>query len=146
MNMLGANAVMVPGLSWRSKAPAPVERLQVEQRLLAALFRWPQLVDVEPSDFVAAPHAALFWAMQEVHATWPVEAVTDVWRSRWWYCDMAQLALVIEVLRADDALDRFKNLGGVKRFVLAELAPLMIMPSVIDELVAQVRACPRCGR
>lgn len=117
------------------------ERLGDERRLLAALFRWPRLVDLEPHHFLAPMHAALFSALDEVERTFPVESMaTD--RA---YDDVG-LELVVWCITRDKLLDLFRHVGGVRRYVLEELLPLEVTQESIADCVELVRVCPRCGR
>ena len=133
---------MIPGSV--SAANATVARLQTERRLLAVLFRWPRLVDLEPRHFVAPAHAALFDALQEVQRTWPVESLVD---DRGY--DDIGLALIAWCLERDQLLHFFRWVGGVRRFVIEDLMRIEMPAPDEDDLatmVELVRACPRCGK
>lgn len=118
-------------------------RLDTERRLLAALFLFPQLVDLEPRHFAAPAHAALFGALDEVQRHYPVGATKP--HARYTYDDIA-LALVVLTLKRDKFLDLFSCVGGVEAFLIDDLARVAVTAEAIPDLVDQVRSCPTCRR
>lgn len=119
-------------------------RLDLERRLLSALFRWPTLVELDAAVFLSPVHGALFQAMQDVQAEFPVEPLLERWR--WHDYDDAQLVLVAISLKRDGLLGLFSHLGGLKTYVIDSLFTLKVGPRAIEDLVAAIAACPRCGR
>lgn len=118
-------------------------RLDLERRLLSALFRWPTLVDLDPAAFLAPAHGALFQAMQDVQTEFPVEPLADQWR--WHDYDDAQLVLVAIFLKRNGLLALFTHLGGLKTYVVGSLFAIKVGPRAIEDLIAAIAACPRCG-
>jgi hypothetical protein len=111
------------------------ERLEVEQRLLAALLAWPRPVELDPKDFLAPAHQTLFCALQELGA-----ALLE------FPLDHRTLKQVSEVIRRFDLVHLFNSSGGVEAYLDRLLEIGGIVPSDIPDLVAIVHQCPRCGK
>lgn len=124
---------MSPVFARRVQARSSLDtRLQLEQRLLAALFLWPREIDLDAHHFASQVHAALFFALQELGgAIWGPDG---------------GLQRVIDVLDRECETRMFASSGGVTSFVCEQLPLEWATEDAIDTLVEQVRACPRCGR
>jgi replicative DNA helicase len=114
--------------------PTYDDRLEVEQRLLAALTAWPRPVELEPRHFIVPAHQVLFGALQELG-----EALLE------YPLDHRTLKLIRDVVARDEQLHLFNHLGGVESYV-DRLIELPVVASDIPDLVAIVRTCARCGR
>jgi hypothetical protein len=114
--------------------PTYHDRLEVEQRLLAALTAWPRPVDLEAHHFVAPAHSVLFSALQELGPAlleYPLDHRT-----------LKQIRAVIE---RDELAHLFNSVGGVEAYI-DKLFEVSVVASDIPDLVATVRTCPRCGK
>jgi hypothetical protein len=107
------------------------QRLDLERRLLAALFLWPRQVDLEAHHFAALAHAAFFCALEQAR---PV-----MWTNEGW-------PRLLEALKRSGELKLFRHAGGVMHFVNQTLPLEWATPESIEPLTKAVRACPRCGR
>lgn len=116
-----------PVTSWSYEA-----RVDAERRLLAALYLWPRAVDLEPRHFLFPTHGVLFVALQELG-----DRLLD---------DEAAIPLLRALVQRMRLERMFLSVRGVENFVIEELVPQEVTPHAIDDLVAQVRECPRCGR
>lgn len=122
--------------------PLPT-RLIVERRLLAALFLWPHIVDLEPRHFLAAEHGVLFEALQAIGIGLLDDGVARVGEfvERLSLANAAtQRAAGLPETHARDAARWYRE------YITAELICVAVTPLAIPDLVEQVRECPRCGR
>lgn len=110
------------------------DRLEVEQRLLAALTAWPRPVELEPHHFVAPAHGVLFRALQELGP-----ALLE------FPLDHRTLKQIRDVIERDQLVHLFNSVGGVEGYV-DKLFEMSVVVSDIPDLVATVRTCPRCGK
>lgn len=125
-------------------------RLLVERRLLAALFLWPRAVELEPRHFLAPEHGALFEVLEEARVLFPsvfqLPAETTIY-------DDCSVPIVVGLARDYARRGALGEVPGVandfgdwtERY-LAELLYERVTQHAIDDLVEQVRECPRCGR
>lgn len=110
------------------------DRIELEQRLLAALTAWPRPVELEPSHFLIPAHQVLFTALQELGP-----ALLE------YPLDHRTLKQIRDVLERDQLLHLFNSVGGVEAYV-DHITELPIVAGDIPDLVATVRTCPRCGK
>lgn len=133
------------------------DRLQLERRLLAALLLWPRAVDLDAHHFVAPEHGLIYEAIDEAQDVFPYPAVNP---EALVYDDVA-VAVVIGIactslrgrraampaaIRSTRASVSWStDWERLERFVTDYILHQQIGPNAIDELVAAVRACHRCG-
>lgn len=130
------------------------DRLRLERRLLAALFLWPRSVGLAAHHFVAPEHALIYEAIDDAQDLFPYP---DVDPEALVYDD---IALGVVVGLACTALrGRRAAMTGPKRasvawatdwerlelFIGEYILSQQVGPTTIDEMVAAVRACHRCG-
>lgn len=124
--------------------PLASQRLDLERCLLAALFLWPREVDIPPRCWTTAEHSFLFRLIQE---------------AGFWLLDVETAIPAMRVLleRDIDATSRQSHPGVRERevarlvrayedYIIMELLPIEVTAHAIDDLVEQMKECPRCGR
>jgi hypothetical protein len=127
-----------------------MERLELERRLLAALFLWPRRIELEPRHFLAPEHGALFEIINDAAELYPPAEVPDD------SLGFDDSFLVVVVALARDYVvqgyvtSHVAHAGAwsawVRRYVVHELLTQPAARAAIGRLVAEVRQCPRCGR
>lgn len=125
-------------------------RLEVERRLLAALFLWPCAVDLDPRHFLEPRHGALYEVLDEARVLFGKSNVelpdeTTVY-------DETLLTIVVglalEYARRSPFESNRAGASGwaqwVEEYVLGLLYERVTKYAIAD-LVEMVRECPRCG-
>jgi hypothetical protein len=126
------------------------QRIAVERRLLAALFLYPRDVDLEAHHFLASQHGVMFDCIRAAYREFPWVHSTGHW-----YDDLA-LAVVLGLVQ-QHAHDLMSWLGRswsrpaelarfAEEYFIHVLMEQRVTAYAIDDLVEQVRACPRCGK
>jgi len=127
-----------------------MERLELERRLLAALFLWPRRIELEPRHFLAPEHGALFQIIADAGELYPPAFVPDDSLG----FDEAFLTVVTALARdhvtqgfvASHVFHAGQWAAWVRRYIVHELLARPAARAAIDRLTAEVRQCPRCGR
>jgi hypothetical protein len=128
------------------------QRVNVERRLLAALFLWPRHVDISPRDFSEPEHGAIYEVICDA-AQFYVPAELE---AHTLYYDSGFLEVVIGFAR-DYAAEKRRAMRGyhgdpagwaahVRTYFESILLRQPVTRDQITELVQLVRQCPRCGK
>ena len=112
--------------------PTWTARLEVERRLLAALFLWPRLIELDPRAFLSPQLGALYAAWQAVG-------------EHYWHAANGGVRLLRSQLDLDGFGAMFRSDGQLVQF-LNELPLESVTEHAIVDLVELVRECPRCGK
>lgn len=125
-------------------------RIATERRFLAALFLYPRAVDIERHHFLSPHHGVLFECIREAFETFPWPHSRDTT-----YDDIA-LAIILELIK-QYAAEVSEYMGrpdhndhqvcrDVERYFHEHLLTQSVTPYGLDDLVEQIKICPRCAR